>query len=516
MKTAEDLQHNLSNPIWRLNNLYSIVVKEPDDDITEGKVVKFKLNAVQMLLVLNLWFRNIIPKARQLGVTSFSCIYALDSCIFSKNFQAGIIAQTDGVAKKLFRDKVLFAYEQLPVEIRTAMPLKKQTESELIFDNDSSILVSTSMRSGTINFLHVSEFGPICALFPQRAKEIITGSLPAVPNSGVVIIESTAKGKDGAFYKMTMRAKGLAEQGKKLTKKDYRLHFFPWFAGDDNVMSPEGVLITDKDNAYFDEVETKADTVLSIEQRAWYCATRDNEFSGEDEEMWRENPSHVDECFQVSTEGCYFSKQFVSVRKQGRLIPEFPVPPSVACWTFWDIGSTDGTAVWVIQKVGVEYRCVHFYESWGEPYEHAVKWLQSLGLVWSDMWLPHDATHVRQGMNKNQSPRQMLEKLMPGVEWKVVPVIGETIWGINQTRDVFPMLYFHQKNCKLGIEHLESYRKKWNERLGTWSKDPDKTGGHSEAADALRQFGQAYAAGLLNVAKYKPPKFTPQPTTNRW
>ena len=491
------LEQALADPVWRLNNLYFVKTKEDDDG--EGLVVRFRMNRAQRRLARSLWYRNIIPKARQLGFTTWACIYALDCALFTPNFQAGIVAHTDGAAKKLFRDKVLFAYQRLPEVIRQAMPLIKQSAEELVFANGSSILVSTSMRGGTMQFLHISEFGKICARFPHRAREIVTGSLPAVPKSGIVIIESTAEGRDGDFYKMAMRAKALAEAGKELTPKEYRLHFFPWYEGPDYVMEPDGVLITPEDHAYFDALEAKLGIELPAERRAWYCATRDGDFSGDEQKMWQEYPSTVDECFQVSSEGCYFTQQLAQARKEGRIKASLPVVPGTPCFTFWDIGNSDGTAIWVLQRLGSEWHCIRFYEAWGEPYSHAVQWLQSLGLVWDTMFLPHDADHVRQGQSTNKSPKQMLEELMPGVRFEIVPRIEDVNWGIQQTRDVFPLLWFDEEHCKSGIIHLENYRKVWSAKLETWSDKPDKAGGHSEAADALRQFAQAYAGGQINI-----------------
>lgn len=497
-KDADDLRLALADPMWRLNNLYVISTKEADDD--DGLLVTFKMNEAQRRLSQRLWYRNIIPKARQLGYTTFACVLALDYCLFNSNFQAGIIAHTDGAAKKIFRDKVLLAYQKLPDSIRQAMPLKKQSAEELVFDNDSSILVSTSMRGGTMHFLHISEFGKICARFPHRAREIVTGSLPAVPLKGIAIIESTAEGRDGDFYKMTMRAKAHQDAGKKLTVKDYRMHFSPWYEGPDYRMDPRGVVITDEDHDYFDELEAKLGIEISIRQRAWYCATRDQDFSGDQQKMWQEYPSTVDECFMVSSEGCYFTKQFTAARNEGR-ITRLPILPGLPCWTFWDIGSSDGTAIWVMQKVGNEFRLIDFYEEWGEPYSHATAWLQGLGLTWDRMYLPHDADHVRQGATVNKSPRTMLSELMPGVTWEIVPRIEDINWGIQQTRDAFPLLWFDEARCKAGIEHLELYHKKWNNTQGRWGDQPEKADGHSEAADALRQFAQAYAGGLLNISR---------------
>lgn len=509
----------MADPIWRLSNLYWITTKG-DDGETDLRV-KFKPNRAQRRLINRLWHRNIILKARQLGFTTFVCILWLDYSLFGRgNTRAGIIADTDPNAEIIFRDKVRFSYENLPVELREAMPLKRDSARELQFaHNNSSIRVSTSMRGGTIHYLHISEYGKICARFPHRAREVQTGSIPAVPKSGILVIESTAEGRDGDFYHKSKRAEAMYNAKKRLTVKDYRFHFYAWWEAPEYQMDPRGVIITDEDHEYFDEVEqiVEAERGIPLEinmrQRAWYVATRDSEMSGDEALMWQEYPSFPEEAFQVSTQGTYFYKQLTQARKERRIKERIGLVPGIPCWTFWDIGNSDGTAIWVIQKIGMEFRCIRFYEAWGEPYSHAVTWLQGLGLVFDRHYLPHDADHERQGQRDNKSPRMMLEDLMPGQRFDVVPRIEDVNWGIQQTRDVFPMLYFDETECKPGIIHLENYRRKWSEQQARWSDQPDKTGGHSEAADALRQFAQAWHNGQINIA---PPPGKKKKRENNW
>lgn len=491
----DELARNMADPMWRLNNLYKIIIK--GDDGEDDLVIQFRMNRAQRRFVASLHHRNIILKARQLGFTTLIALVWLDHALFNANVRCGIIAQDREAAEVIFRDKVKFAYENLPQALKDAMPLARDSATELLFaHNNSSIRVATSMRSGTIHRLHISEFGKICAKFPDKANEVVTGSIPAVPKNGITIIESTAEGREGEFYKMTQMAIALKQQKKVLTERDYRFHFFPWFEEPNYRMATAGVVITDKDREYFAVIEAKAGAKIEDEQRAWYVATRDTDFAGSEEKMWQEFPSTPDEAFQKSTEGCYYTKQIAAARTGGR-IGAIPVLNSVPCSTYWDIGGSDGTAVWVLQKIGMENRWIRFYECWNEPYSEPVKWLFGLGLIFSKHYLPHDADHVRQGKDSNKSPRQMLEELMPGHSFETVPRIQETNWGIQQTRDAFPTYHFDEEHCKAGIIHIESYRKKWNDRQGCWSDDPDKAGGHSEAADALRQHAQALAGGMI-------------------
>lgn len=195
-------------------------------------------------------------------------------------------------------------------------------------------------------------------------------------------------------------------------------------------------------------------------------------------------------------EGAYLKAQLQKVREEERICT-FPILDSVACQTFWDIGNSDGTAIWVMQQVGKEYRLIDFYEAWNVPYSHAAKWLQERGYMYDTHFLPHDAGHKRQGEKENKSPQQMLQDLMPGNDFEIVPRIQEINWGIQQLRDVFPMLWFHKKKTEKGVEHLRKYKQKWSENEKRWLPRPDKSEGHSESADALRQLAQAHANGML-------------------
>ena len=497
-RNPEELAECLADPMWRICSgfLYKIMVKS---DVGEGTIVPFRPNRAQRRLIARLWHRNIILKARQLGFTTLVAILWLDHALFNADQRCGIIAQDREAAEAIFRDKVKLAYLNLPEEIRAARPLARDSASELLFSNNSSIRVATSMRSGTIHRLHVSEFGKICAKFPDKAKEVITGSLPAVPLDGIAIIESTAEGQEGDFYKLTQRAQAQAESRKELTARDWRFHFFPWWQEPGYRMDAAGVVITDADRKYFSEVEVTMGTVLMPSQRAWYIATRDADFSSDQEKMWQEYPSTPKEAFQVSTEGTYYAVQLSAARKQGR-IGRVPYVDGVPVNTFWDIGSSDGTAVWLHQHVGQEDRFFKFIEGWGEGYGYYVAQLQALGCVWGIHHLPHDAGHKRQQGARVAAPVDELEALQLGGRWEIVPRVDDINHGIQKTRAALSTAWFDEEGCKAGIEHIAAYRKEWNERLGCWSLKP-RHDEHSEAADAIRQYGQGYTAPRTQAPK---------------
>lgn len=497
--TPQDMARCLADPMWRIcsGQLYWIMVKTDDG---EGTRVRFRPNRAQRRLLASLWHRNIILKARQLGFTTLLAILWLDHALFTPDQRCGIIAQDREAAEAIFRDKVKFAYDNLPDHLRDAMPLKRDSATELLFaHNNSAIRVATSMRSGTIHRLHISEFGKIGAKYPDKANEVVTGSLPAVPLDGIAVIESTAEGQGGEFYAMTKKAQALAEQGRELTPREYRLHFFAWWRAPEYQMNPAGVIITAKDHEYFDRIEGEMRTTLSLPQRAWYVATRDADFSGDPEKMWQEYPSTPDEAFQVSTEGKYYAIQLAKARRDGRICRVPPVQ-HVPVNTFWDIGASDGTAIWLHQKVGPEHRFIGFIENWSEPYATSVKALQELGYVWGTHYLPHDAEQKRQQGHRVAAPREMLQELAPGWRFEIVPVVDEIQHGIQMVRDVFATCWFDEAACKAGLEHLAMYSKEWNSRLAHW-KDQPKHDVHSEAADAFRQFAQGYAEPTVRAGQ---------------
>ncbi len=511
-KSEAELKKCLSDPMWRIcsGQLYKIMIK--GDDGEESLVIPFNPNPPQLELLENLHNRNIILKARQIGFTTLIAIYFLDCALFRSNVRAAIIAQSEDIAKTIFRDKVQFAYNNLPEALRNIMPLGRDSQSELLFShNNSSIRVATSARSGTLQYLHVSEFGKICARFPERAAEVITGSIPAVPTNGVIFIESTAEGQEGSFYDMSQRAEKLKMAGKKLGKKDYRFHFYPWWIEERYQVDPEGVVITAKDHEYFDDVEGKTGCTLSINQRAWWCMTRDSDFSGADEKMWQEYPSTSKEAFQQSSEGCYYTVQMTAARKQGR-ITSVPYRPGYQVNTFWDIGHGDGTAIWFHQRIGQYDNFIKYTEAWGEPFSYFVGEMQKTGWVWGTHHLPHDGNHIRQGMNESLSPLKMLQRLgLTNLE--IVQRVDDISHGIQATRDAFSTCWFDETECKDGILHLDRYRKRWNATTERFTDVPVHDI-HSEGADAFRQYGQGYKGDEYNRKKPRP-KMRPRRKTDR-
>lgn len=491
-----ELARCLADPEWRLFSgcLYQIIVKTEGED-GERFVMPFKPNRAQRRFIRRLWHRNIILKARQLGFTTLIAIMWLDHALFNGNQRCGMIAQDRETAEAIFRDKVVFAYDHLPAEIRERFPLARASTKELLFaHNNSSIRVATSVRGGTIHRLHVSEFGKICAKFPAKADEVVTGSIQAVPLDGIVVIESTAEGANGEFYDMSKRAQALVTGKALLTRAQYRFHFYAWWQDPDYTMGPAGVPITREQHDYFNGIEQSMGCKIDTGQRAWYVEKMRNDFAGKEEKMWREYPSTPEEAFQQSTDGNYYAKDMVLLRKRGgiREVPVLDLP----VFTFWDIGRSDGTAAWFMQQLGQEERFIDYYEEHLEDLRHYARMLIEKGYLYGAHFLPHDAAHKRLS-DYNKSVREQLQDLLPGHTFYIVPQVTELMTGIYATRKHLKGAYFDVDRCAQGIQRLDGYKKKYSQSEKRYLDQPDKSNGCTEGADALRQWAQAKELGML-------------------
>lgn len=504
-QSEEQLLWALRSWRWRIysGRLYKIMVKgktadgEEDDSVTF--VLPFIPNAAQRQFLEDAHSRNVILKARQLGFSTLICILWLDHALFNADQRCEIIANTLTEAEKLLRDKVRFAYDNLPASIRACFPIKKDTAEEILFGhNNSNIRVSTSARGGTVHRLHISEMGKIAAQFPKKSAEIITGSFPAVPlTTGVIVVESTAEGQEGDFYDIAQAAEKLAEMGRFPKPSEWMFHFFPWWGDDTYETDPEGVKIAAADHQYFDQVEREMGCTIGPRKRAWYIGYREGTMFGNAERMWREMPSTPKECWKASLEGKFYSKEMSRARVEGR-IGIVPHVTSVPVHTFWDIGAGDGTGIWLMQQLGAQHRFIRYIEAWGEGYAHFVKRLRDTGWVFGVHHLPHDAMQKRQLAMKVGSPMEALQELAPDWTFTIVPRVGTIQHGIEMVRAKFSQAWFDEQGCEAGLHHLDLYGKKWNQSLGVWSHEPEKLTGHSEAADSFRQWAQGYSPEILS------------------
>lgn len=480
-------QDEFGDPKWRLSNLYYIT------DVS-GRRVRFQPNDVQLAFLDSLWYLNVVLKSRQHGFSTLIDLILLDQAVFTPLMQCGIIAHGLAEAQEIFRTKVKFPYENLPEGLRQHVAPTTDSKSELILSNGSRVAVGTSMRSGTYQYLHVSEYGKIARRYPDRAKEIVTGSFNAVHPGQFVFVESTAEGRDGYFYSLCQTARKLLLAKAKLTPLDFAFHFYAWWQDKRNRIDPAGVVVTDQWRRYFEKLaELGIDTDAA--QQAWYIKRAEIN----DEGMKAEHPSTPDEAFEASVAGAIYGKQMEFLRTRGR-ITRVDFQPGMPVNTFWDLGRSDCNSIWFHQFVAGEHRFVRFFQDRFQDLAYYVRQLQRFagehGYIYGYHYLPHDAENENLERNESRVDR-LVELGVPMEKIMVVPRTDSLNADIEQVRKALPLCWFDAAGTDEGVACLDNYTWRWNDTQGVWLNDPLHND-FSHGADAFRTFvmgwGQAIGA----------------------
>jgi hypothetical protein len=428
----------------------------------QGERIPFRMNPDQERFIMERHGLDVITKARQRGFTTVIQLDMLDDCLFTSNISAGVIAHNLVDAQAFFKDKIKFAYDGLPAPFRKLRSADTDSAGELRFNNGSSIRVGVSLRSGTLQLLHVSEYGKLCAKYPDRAQEVKTGAFNTVAVGQRITVESTAEGRAGYYFDMVQRARKLEEQGHKLTAMDFKFHFFPWWT-DAGYVLREDVVITSELQAYFRELEDIG-IHLTRDQRAWYVKKAEEQ----GDKMKQEFPSTPDEAFEASIEGAYFSAQMRQMRKDRRIcrIPILDIP----VYTTWDLGVNDATAITFWQDVGMERRAIDYEEHSGEGFGFYAKLLKEKGYNYSRHYMPHDADHRMMGYATKSRRELAAESGIGPIE--VMPRINSEQQGVDSTRAFLPLVWIDESRCARLVQCLDGYRKEWDDKLAVWKDRP--------------------------------------------
>ena len=480
-KEELDFWKNLNDYKWRINNLYYIKDKH-------GKKIKFKVNWAQQVILDDIWFFSLILKARQLGMTTFFCILYLDQILFNSNKTASIIAHTDYDTKKIF-ERVKFAWENLPEELKESIGYPR-TESvgEMAFPNGSKIFVARSTRGNTLQFLHVSEFAKICAKYPDKAEEIISGAINSVEQGNFVSIESTAEGKEGRFFEFCKEAQNASLEKRKLSFMEFKFFFFPWWKEPSYTTDGDFSISNEYEN-YFDGLRKLHDIDLTEGQKRWYITKK--KIQGEN--MFREYPSTPEEAFMASIEGAYYAEQMKKVYEDQR-IRHVPYDSRYNVDTWWDLGMNDENVILFTQAVGNEIRFIDLYHNNGEGLGHYVSILRDRGYVYGTHTFPHDV-EVRNLDSEGKSRRETLVEL--GVRnIRTIERSKDINDDIEGVRKIFSRMYFDERKTVRLIEALNGYRKEWDDKTGTFKNNPrhDK---HSHFADCLRLVAKGWKQHMI-------------------
>ncbi len=244
----------------------------------------------------NAGHRNIVLKARQMGVTTWIAGRFFLRTIMHPGTVTVQVAHTQEAAEQIFRIVLRFL-DHLPEPLRggALKSARRNARRIVIPELDSEYLVETAGdrnagRGLTITNLHCTEL----ARWPGNAAEILYGLMATLSPDGEMALESTPNGASGCFWKEWQEAE----------KTGTVRHFFPWWLEDSYRGEPvEEESMTDQ------EWQLMKEKALAAEQIGYRRQIRRN-FRGLAKQEYAEN---ANECFLASGE-CFFDLESIHKR----------------------------------------------------------------------------------------------------------------------------------------------------------------------------------------------------------
>ena len=186
-----------------------------------GHLLRLRLNRAQRDMEKSSGKRNIVLKARQLGVTTYVAARFFVSCITREGTLSVQVAHDQRSAEEIFRI-VHRLLENLPESLRQGvLETSRANVRQIVFPMlDSEYRVETAAdpnagRGLTIHNLHCSEV----ARWPRDVAETLASLRAAVPPDGEIFLESTPNGAGGTFY----------DEWQRAPQTGYIRHFYPWW-----------------------------------------------------------------------------------------------------------------------------------------------------------------------------------------------------------------------------------------------------------------------------------------------
>lgn len=233
----------------------------------------------------------------------------------------------------------------------------------------------------------------------------------------------------------------------------------------------------------------------------------------EREKMRKDNPElfeHVwlGQPLTVNT-GSVFGKQLAKAREDGR-IGGVPYDDSLGCYTAWDLGIGDATAIWFFQVTsGGEIHFIDHYESSGEDLGHYISIIQGKGYNYNKHFLPHDA-NARELQTNMTRVDFFRNRGINNVE-----VLRPTRFTLGQddislvARPKFSKCWFDEKKCQRGLECLRAYHYEYDDKNKLLKDKPcHDWSSHSSSAFIYAMMAETEQIEVTTHFNFKP--FTPE------
>jgi hypothetical protein len=187
----------------------------------EGRTAPLRANAAQRAFEQRRGGRNIVLKARQMGLTTWAAARFFLKTITQPGTLTLEVAHTQEAAEEIFRIVHRFL-DYLPEDLREgALRTSRANVRQIVFpeiDAQYRVVSAGDRNAGrglTVQNLHCSEL----ARWPGDPAETLAGLRAAMAPEAELILESTPDGVGGCFH----------EEWQKAGETGTVRHFFPWW-----------------------------------------------------------------------------------------------------------------------------------------------------------------------------------------------------------------------------------------------------------------------------------------------
>lgn len=373
-----------------------------------------------------------------------------------------LIAHNLDAGKAIFDKKVELAWKNIHPTLRALYKVDANTAQTLKFEfgdgSFSSIAIDTNGRSGTYNRVHITEFADVCKKYPNKVKDILEGTIPAVPTNGRVDIESTSQGASGEFYEMFMQA---WERGEPTYPVEYKAHFYNWQWDEEIDNITPATDLPEKFKAY------QALNKLSDKEITYYYQ-KYLSLNGDLNSLHKEYPTTPEEAFEVITEGSYYGEELGRMERDGR-IGIVPYDKALKVHTTWDLGIGSNLAIGFYQRTREGQ--IRRIDSWqgqnSDGMPEAINAVLKKPYVYGYHFGPHDleATDISTGKSRRETAKAL------GLNFRMVPDIGVDD-GINAAQIVLSRVWIDKENNKEFLKAMKNYCREWDDKRGSYKDVP--------------------------------------------
>jgi hypothetical protein len=197
--------------------------------------------------------------------------------------------------------------------------------------------------------------------------------------------------------------------------------------------------------------------------------------------------------------GSYYGPYLTRMAQEGRIVQNIPIDRGALVHTAWDLGRSDSTAIWFIQRVGLQTRLIDYHEASGIGLTEYAAILDDRRAkyrwVYGKHYFPHDMAQHEWG-NK-------LSRVDTAKQLGYQPIIVDQhhdMDGVNAVRRLLDTAYIDETRCERGLNALRNFRRQWDEKRKVFH-DKYLHDWASHGAKAL----ETYAMGFRDP-KVKPDK----------